>query len=304
MTELEQAVSVCRENWKPDSTDARRLFHGRGHCYSGLEFLSVDWFPPFVMLTVFGDGYSDAWLTDLSAALHKALPAIKGLLVQQRKGRATESRVLLGEVPVKHTITEAGLSYQVEFRRNQNVGFFLDMAPARRWLQARAQDKSVLNLFAFTCAFSVAALAGGARRVVNNDMSRAVLDRGRDNHVLNEQELTRVNFIPHNLFRSWGRVRQLGRYDLIVIDPPTNQRGSFVAEKDYGGVLKRIPQLANPGAQILTCLNSPFLPFSFLEQQMARHCSECRLQEILSVADGFSEAYPDRGLKVGVFGYK
>ena len=92
----------------------------------------------------------------------------------------------------------------------------------------------MLNLFAYTCAFSIAALAGGARQVVNNDMSRPSLDWGRENHQRNGQDLRSVSMLPHNLFKSWWKIRSLGPYGLIIIDPPTYQRGSFDAEKDYG----------------------------------------------------------------------
>ena len=302
MTDLETVLDLCLQRHQGEP-GARRLFHGRGHCYPGLEFLCVDWFFPYIMITQFGDGYSSTWIDELARLLHQSLKGVAGVQLQVRNGRATHYRNLIGQLPQTHVIQEAGLRYQIDFARNQNIGFFLDMSPARNWLRSRAQGKKVLNLFAFTCAFSVAAIAGGARQVVNNDMSRSVLARGRENHELNSQNLSRVSFLPHNLFRSWGKLRQLGRYELIVIDPPTNQRGSFVAEKDYGTVLKRISQLAHPGAEILACLNSPFLPFSFLQQQMARRCPDCRLLERLPVAEAFEERHPDRGLKLGVFRY-
>jgi 23S rRNA (cytosine1962-C5)-methyltransferase len=182
--------------------------------------------------------------------------------------------------------------------RNQNVGLFLDMAPTREWLRGAAEDKRVLNLFAFTCSFSVAAVEGGARLVVNNDMSRPALDWGRRNHELNGHDLRKVRMLPHNLFKSWSKIREPAPYDILIVDPPTNQRGSFNAEKQYGLVLKRLPELASPGATLVACLNSPFLNSDFLPGQMSRWCPQASLVEMMPVSADFPDRFPDRGLKI------
>ncbi|MEM8769491.1 MAG: class I SAM-dependent methyltransferase, partial [Pseudomonadota bacterium] len=162
----------------------------------------------------------------------------------------------------------------------------------------------VLNLFAYTCAFSVAAIAGSAREVVNVDMSRPALDWGQRNHALNDHDLRKVRMLPHNLFKAWPKLRQLGPFDVIIIDPPTNQRGSFTAEKQYGLVLKRLPEFAAPGARIIACLNSPFLNTDFLSGQMARWCPDARFEATMPVSPDFPDLYPDRGLKIDRFRYR
>jgi 23S rRNA (cytosine1962-C5)-methyltransferase len=90
----------------------------------------------------------------------------------------------------------------------------------------------------------------------------------------------------------------------VVIDPPTNQRGSFVAEKHYGNVLKRLPELCADGAEVLACLNSPFLNADFLPQQMMRRAPGCELVERMPASPDFPERYPDRGLKVYRFRFR
>ncbi len=92
----------------------------------------------------------------------------------------------------------AGLRYQLELGKAQNTGLFLDMRHGRDWLRRHAAGKRVLNLFAYTCAFSVAALAGGAERVVNVDMQSRALSRGR--HRLNRRALERVQFAALDIF--------------------------------------------------------------------------------------------------------
>jgi 23S rRNA (cytosine1962-C5)-methyltransferase len=206
-------------------------------------------------------------------------------------------------VPEELVVQEAGLNYLVQPLRNQNVGLFLDMAPTRDWLRHAAEGRRVLNLFAFTCAFSVAAIEGGAVGVVNNDMSRPSLDWGLRNHELNGHDLRKVRMLPHNVFKSWSKIRDPGPYDIIIIDPPTNQRGSFNAEKQYGLILKRLPELSKAGTAIIACLNSPFLNADFLPGQMARWCPRASLAEPMPVSEDFPDRFPDRGLKIYRYAY-
>lgn len=280
---------------------AVRLFHGRGHCYPGYEDLTVDLFSSYAVVTCFGDDAEGA--QSLAQQVAESFPAITAVCIQVRKGRKTQSANVVGTVPEEVTVVEDGLRYLVRPHRNQNVGLFLDMAPTRQWLRKRCEGRRVLNLFAYTCAFSVAAIAGGAERIVNNDMSRTALQWGAENHRLNDHDLRNVRMLPHNLFKSWWKIRQLGPYDLIVIDPPTNQRGSFVADKQYAQVLKRIADFSTKNAEIVACLNSPFLNSDFLTQQMARWCPSAKFIEYLPVAADFPDLYPDRGLKIALFRY-
>ena len=161
------------------------------------------------------------------------------------------------------------MRYQVKLTDGQNNGLFLDMANGRQWIRERAEGARVLNLFSYSCSFSVAALAAGASQVVNIDMSHGALKLGKINHQLNELPSEQVKFLRHDIFKSWGKLKRYGPYQVIVCDPPTSQFGSFVAAKDYAKLVRRIPQLAAPGADLLMCLNAPELPRSFITELMA-----------------------------------
>ena len=285
------------------ATEAYRAFHGRGHTYPGLEHVVVSWYPPCLHVALFAEedpSFIDALCTGLMALR----PNATGLALQHRQGRGTHTVVHCGDVPQTHRVTERGLSYWVALLRNQNIGLFLDMGHVREHLAPKFDGARVLNLFAYTCAFSVAAIDAGAQQVVNLDMAKTALDIGRRNHEANDHEARRVAMLPHNVFRSWWKIRQLGPFDVIVIDPPTNQRGSFVAEKSYGQVLKRLPEFSAPGATVVACLNSPFLDSEFLRNQMARWCPDCRLIDALPGHPDFPDQFPERGLKVLEFQYR
>ncbi len=285
-----------------DAATARRLFHGRGHCFPGLEDLTVDYFAGHLLVGCFSDDAQAA--RALAELLADSFSDLSGVGIQVRKGRQTQGEVVAGEIPDELEVKEAGLSYLVAPMRNQNVGLFLDMAPMRSWVRDHSEGKNVLNMFAYTCAFSVAAIAGGATQVVNNDMSRPALTWGERNHRCNQHDVRKVRMLPHNVFKSWWKIRQFGPYDLVIIDPPTNQRGSFNAEKHYHSLLKRLPELCAPGADVIACLNSPFLNTEFVPQLMARWAPDCRLLGALEVSADFPDQFPDRGLKISHFRYQ
>ncbi len=242
----------------PTGGESRRLFHGRGKTFEGLEGVVVDVFSPVVLITLYTH-YSDEWLLDLAALVRRELPQATAVLVQERYLRGAPSRLLFGDLPEQVLAVENELRFSLRLGDAQNVGFFPDMAIGRQLVRERSAGKKVLNLFSYTCSFSVAALAGGARQVVNLDMNRGALDLGRENHRLNGFDLRGVSFLSLELFRSISKLRKLGPFDLVVCDPPAAQGKSFTAEQHWPKLIRRLPELLAPQGEILACLNAPHL---------------------------------------------
>ncbi|QDZ90564.1 class I SAM-dependent methyltransferase [Shewanella decolorationis] len=281
--------------------DAARLFHGRGGYYSGSEHLCLDWFAPVLLLTSFIP-LDAAELTRCQQAITARWQAIQpnrplNLVYQYRSGGETFSQILVGEVPDPHVVTENGAQFQVHLLRGQNHGLFLDMANGREWVRAHARHKKVLNLFAYTCGFSVAALQGGADEVVNMDMSKGALAIGKQNHLLNGLSAG-ARFLGHDIFKSWGKLRKLGPYDIVVADPPSNQKGSFVATKDYVRLIKHLPELLAENADVLLCLNAPELDTQFLRQQVEDAAPALEYLERLPNPAAFVDVSEEKSLKV------
>ncbi|MDO6565107.1 class I SAM-dependent methyltransferase [Amphritea sp. 1_MG-2023] len=286
--------------------DVRRLFHGRGRCFPGYEQLVIDLLPPVVIVRLFA-AHSQELIMQLDQFFQQLDGPSKpeAFVVQHRYRRenCVDVRWNHGTVDLERPlpVAELGLKYNVKPLKNQNSGLFLDMREGRRWVRHNSQGKNVLNLFAYTCAFSVAAVAGGAHNVVNLDMSRGALSTGRDNHRLNQLPTDRVKFLGHDLFRSWGRLKREGPYELVIIDPPSFQRGSFVASDDYRKVLRRLPELTTEGGQVLLCLNSPELGSDFLLQLMEDCCPTFVYCERITHPDDFPDRDPEQALKVLLF---
>jgi 23S rRNA (cytosine1962-C5)-methyltransferase len=288
-------------------TDARRIFHGRGGLYPGCEQWALDFYGPVFVLTSFlpaGDGELTAIQHVLSARWQQLAPQqpLNWVFQCRHEGRS-ETRLMAGQVPEPHEVAEHGSRYRVHVLRGQNHGLFLDMAEGRRWVRAHALAHprlKVLNLFAYTCAFSVVALQAGAQHVVNVDMSHGALAIGQQNHQLNGLTAG-ASFLPHDIFSSWGKINRHGPYDLIVVDPPSFQKGSFVATKDYARLMRRLPDLLAPGGHALLCLNAPELGLDFLQGQMQELAPQLAFVQRVANPPEFSDVSAERSLKVLVY---
>ena len=287
--------------------DAQRIFHGRGGLYPGCEHWALDAFPPVWVLTSFQPVTDDEL-----AVLHQALSArwqqlapgqALNWVFQCRHASQTETRLMAGSVPEPHVVTEDGARYRVHVLQGQNHGLFLDMAEGRRWVRAHVQARTrlkVLNLFAYTCAFSVVAMQAGARHVVNVDMSQGAMTIGQQNHQLNGV-MAGASFLVHDIFKTWGKITRGGPYGLIIVDPPSYQKGSFVATKDYAKLMRCLPELLAPDGHALLCLNAPELDVAFLHEQMQAVAPELVFKERVANPNVFADVSPERALKVLVY---
>lgn len=287
------------------STDVQRIFHGRGGLYPGCEHWTLDAYPPVWVLTSF-QAVTEADLNRVGAALverwHQICPdQALNWVFQSRHSPEPETRLMSGSVPEPHVVTEQGCRYRVHVLKGQNHGLFLDMAQGRQWVRAHAQPHmKVLNLFAYTCAFSVVALKAGVRQVVNVDMSQGAMTVGQQNHRLNDLAQD-ASFWVHDIFKTWGKISRTGPYELVIVDPPSYQKGSFIATKDYAKLMRRLPELLVPGGHVLLCLNAPELGMSFLQDQMSEMASELSFVERLPNPAAFTDKSPERALKVLVY---
>ncbi len=312
--------------------DACRIFHGRGGLHPGCEQWTLDAYPPVFVLTSFAP-VTDEQLATIGTALQArwrqiAPPGEQDALnwVYQPRGDALRApapagalqvpanagaqppgsaRLMAGRVPDPHIVTEGPARFLVQLLRGQNHGLFLDMAEGRRWVRHFCADfkrregrgARVLNLFAYTCAFSVAALQGGAAHVTNLDMARGALATGQQNHQINGLH-GGASFLAHDLFSSWGKLTRGGPYDLVIADPPSYQKGSFVATKDYARLLRRLPMLMASGGHALLCLNAPELSVGFLHDLVREHAPGLEFVERVANPAVFADVDEGRGLKV------
>ncbi|MDX2494048.1 MAG: class I SAM-dependent methyltransferase, partial [Desulfuromusa sp.] len=143
--------------------------------------------------------------------------------------------------PASLMIKENGLDYLVDLREGLNTGLFPDQRRNRQELMSRVVGKRVLNLFAFTGAFSVAAAAAGAKEVTSIDVSAKYLDVARENFSINRLNPKRHEFIVGDVFAELSKMEtQQRRFDIILFDPPSFSTTKKSRFSTYGGTSKLV----------------------------------------------------------------
>ncbi|MCK4841001.1 MAG: class I SAM-dependent methyltransferase [Methylococcales bacterium] len=278
---------------------AQRLFHGRGHGYDGLKHITVDWLPPVALITLFApEAIADIEI--FSNWLQLQLPSCKSIQLQHRYQLSGPIDVIYGETIQQLSILENNLQFHIRLGKVRNTGLFLDMKNGRQWLQQHSKNQRVLNLFSYTCGFSVAAIAGQAKSVLRLDMSSAALNVGRENHRLNQQSLDHVRFEKLNILKSFSRLKKRGAFDLLICDPPTFQKGSIEITKDYPKILRHLDDFMAQNSTLLLCLNAPELSRDFLIDHMATLAPDYKLIEEIKPPTVYVET-EGKGLKVLCF---
>lgn len=298
LDDLHQLLMANAHNINAEYT---RLFHGRGNTYEGYRFLSVDSVDRVLFAVLFDADDEEEAIVEMLRTFYQKEGKWEALVVQKRYLERSPSTVVEGELSQECYAIENDLKYHVNFLNAQNIGFFPDMKTGRSFVRTHAKGKNILNLFSYTCSFSVAAVAGGAEMVVNVDMNKNVLSLGRENHRLNGLDTQKVQFMPYNILKSWSRIRKAGPYDLIIIDPPSFQKGSFAATSDYEKIIRRLHEFAAEKCTVLAALNAPELDTGFLKTLFRENAPDFTYVERLENPQNFPTQDEERSLKNLIF---
>ncbi|MFT7004503.1 MAG: 23S rRNA (cytosine1962-C5)-methyltransferase [Sulfurimonas sp.] len=299
MTILEIQTHI-EENSKELTSEFKRLFHGRGGLYEGWKHLTIDSIDNILSVALYFKEEKEEELLEM-LKLFIASTRHKTIVLQRRYIKGSPSEVIVGELEDDIFVLENGMKIKLNLFSNQNSGYFPDMKKGREFVRQNSKDKSVLNLFSYTCAFSIAAMLGGAYKVSNIDMSKGSLTIGRTNHHLNDIDTKTVSFHPYNILKSFSRIKKKGPYDLIIIDPPTFQKGSFEATKDYRKLIAKLPLIASEDCTLLACLNSPDLGAEFITELIKELAPSFKFSKCLENVPEFASENEERSLKNLVF---
>ncbi|MEV9527091.1 class I SAM-dependent methyltransferase [Aliarcobacter butzleri] len=296
---IENLKKLIQNNLENKTFEIKRVFHGRGNFYEDFNYLTVDSLNEILFATFFEESSDE---NEIIKALKDIANAYnyKIFIVQKKYKKDELNEAIIGEIPPFYIVVENSLKYKINFF-NKNIGIFLDMKIGREYISSICNDKNVLNLFSYTCAFSVVAINAKAKQVVNVDMAKGALTTGRENHHLNNLDTKKVKFMPYDILKSWNRIKKEGPYDIIIIDPPSFQKGSFAATKDYEKIIKKLRELASENCIVLSCLNAPELDSDFIKEKFEEFAPTFKFEKRLENLKEFITNNEEKSLKNLIF---
>ncbi|HDY8051542.1 TPA: class I SAM-dependent methyltransferase [Vibrio vulnificus] len=179
--------------------------------------------------------------------------------VRKKEGLQETTGVLHGEMPPKSVVIEEnGVKISVDIVGGHKTGFYLDQRDSRQQAMKYVKDKEVLNCFSYTGGFGLYALKGGAKRVINADVSQPALDTAKFNAELNEFDISkkRAVFLNADVFKLLREYRDQGTtFDVVIMDPPKFAESKAQlngACRGYKDINMLAMQILKPGGTLLT----------------------------------------------------
>jgi 23S rRNA (cytosine1962-C5)-methyltransferase len=302
MLKTNDIINIIIENSATLNEEFKRLFHGRGGQYKSWSFLTIDSIDDILSVAFYrqlDENIEQELLIKLQLFVTKS--RYNCIVLQRRYIKNTSIEVIHGALKEDVYAVENGIKIKLNLTSNQNSGYFPDMKLGREYVLKNVKNKRVLNLFSYTCAFSLFALKGGALSVQNIDIAKSALTTGRSNHHLNNLDTFNVGFYPYNILKSFSRIKRDGPYDFIIIDPPTFQKGSFEASRDYNKIIKKLNDISSDNSTVLACLNSTDLDAQFIIDIFKAEAPQFEFVRRLENLKEFAQMNENKSLKNLVF---
>lgn len=309
---LEEQFQGCltlRHHALLGDSDCYRLVNGEGDALPGV---TVDRYGDYLMLQLYTTAW-EAYRSELVAALAnvfrpkgiylKYRPQQTRKLEAQNKSRQINELLAGAAAPDVYQVKEDGLYYQVNLQRGLHTGLFPDQRRNRRELTQRVAGMQVLNLFAFTGAFSVAAAAAGAGRVTSVDVSEKYLAIARENFKANRIDPQQHEFIVGDVFAELAKFQTQGRrFDCVLFDPPsfsTTKKSRFATHGGTSSLVSVLLPLLSSGGLLVGSSNHQKVSLDDYMKELRRGVADgSRLKTVY--VGGQSEDFPcDLGFPEG-----
>ena len=258
-TLFRQAKEQRKAYYQDDLTTAFRLFNQEGDGFGGL---TVDLYGDYAVFSWY-NSYVYQIRKVISEAFRQVFPEVLGTYEKIRfKGLDYESAHVYGqEAPDFFTVLENGVLYQVFMNDGLMTGIFLDQHEVRGSLvDGLAMGKSLLNMFSYTAAFSVAAAMGGASQTTSVDLAKRSRELSQAHFQANGISTDEHRFVVMDVFEYFKYAKRKGlTYDVIVLDPPSfarNKKQTFSVAKDYHKLISQSLEILNPGGIIIASTNA------------------------------------------------
>ena len=272
---IERALALRSALAAQRHTNALRLVHGES---DGLPGLVVDRYADVLVaqfLSAGAERWRDAILDALAESTQcEAIYERSDAEVRTIEGLPPRTGFARGNRDARRCpIVEYGLSFRVDVEAGQKTGFFLDQRENRQRVRSLSAGREVLDCFAYTGGFSIAALAGGARRVFAVESSAPALEVARENLAANALDAARVEFAQADVFAHLRQLRDRGTtFDLIVLDPPKfapTAAQAHNAARAYKDINLLALKLLKPGGLLATFSCSGGVPMGLFQSIVA-----------------------------------
>lgn len=293
-TQLEPALRARTGLFDERHESAFRLFNG---FYEGCPDLVIDLYAATLVIHNYADAPTDG-LPLVEAAQEyylSQLPWLRTVVVKTRSAENSDERrgqTVHGSRPDRK-IREHGVWYALDLAMNRDASLYLDTRNLRMWAIDNLKGKTVLNAFAYTGSLGVAAMGGGAKRVVHLDLSRKFLNVAKTSYTLNGFPINKKDFISGDFFPVVSRLKRSGAlFGCVFLDPP------FFAATDKGTIdlsdgkrlINKVRPLISDGGWLVAINNALFLSGREYMAMLDELCADgyLRVEALIPVPEDFS----------------
>lgn len=258
---------------------AFRLFNG---FFEGFPDLVVDLYASTLVVYNYADPPQHVHTSFLAAQqyLRTQLPWVQAIVLKTRHATTTPAQqgiVLYGKT-IDRRVREHGVWYAVELLTHRDASFYLDTRNLRAWALHNLADKTVLNTFAYTGSLGVAAQAGRARRVVQLDRNRTLLNVAKTSHTLNGFPINKADFQVGDFWTQINHLKRRGeQFDCVFVDPPfftSTRKGTVDLVTQSHRVLNKVRPLISHGGYLVAINNALFVPGAAYLQSLEALCAD------------------------------
>ncbi|HLA08205.1 MAG TPA: class I SAM-dependent methyltransferase [Anaerolineales bacterium] len=289
---LEQALETRQSHMSAPHESAFRLFNG---FTEGCPDLVIDIYASTAVIHNYAENPDRGmvFVREAYELLQDELNWLRAGIIKTRNSTSQEARrgeLLFGTV-IDKKIREHGIWHAIDLTLNRDASFYIDTRRLRKWLIDNMQARSVLNTFAYTGSFGVAALAGGASRVIQTDLNRQFLNLAKDSYSLNGFPIHKRDFIAQDFFPTIAKFKSTGQFfDCVIIDPPffsTTSRGRVDLENDGTRLINKVRPLIEDGGHLVTINNALFVSGREYMQTLETLCRDgyLSIEEIIPVPE-------------------
>jgi 23S rRNA (cytosine1962-C5)-methyltransferase len=299
---LEHAITA-RTAWSSSMHEgAFRLFNGFSE---GDPTLVIDVYGRTFLIHDYAEQpeYNRELITEIVRVLQNRLDWLRAGVLKMRNSKSLEERrgqLIFGNRP-DNRIKEHEIWYSINLMLNRDASLYLDTRTLRKWLLDHSAGKSVLNAFAYTGSFGVAAMAGGASRVVQLDRTREFLNLAKDSYGMNHLPIRKTDFIAADFFSQVSKFKRTGElFDCVLLDPPyfsTGPRGTVDQEQESTRLINKVRPLVRDGGTLIAINNALFVSGQQYLQGLESLCQDgyLKIREFIPVPYdfiGYSDVQP------------